>query len=60
MRFMLGCLALLVSASSLAAAGELAADLVLKNGKVWTVDPQQPEATAIAVFRERILQCAAP
>src|SRR4051812_35443886 len=31
------------------------ADLVLLNGKVWTVDNKQPEAEAVAVWRDRIL-----
>src|SRR5262249_17142969 len=31
------------------------ADLVLLNGKVWTVNRKQPEAEAIAVWRDRIL-----
>ncbi|MBI1918836.1 MAG: amidohydrolase family protein, partial [Planctomycetes bacterium] len=31
------------------------ADLVLLNGKVWTVDKKQLEAEAIAVWRDRIL-----
>ena len=31
------------------------ADVVLINGKVWTVNKAQPEAAAIAVWQERIL-----
>jgi predicted amidohydrolase YtcJ len=31
------------------------ADLVLRNAKVWTVDPSNPEAQAVAVWGERIL-----
>ena len=31
------------------------ADLVLLNGKVWTVDKARPDAEAIAVWRDRIL-----
>ena len=31
------------------------ADLVLLNGKVWTVDKARPEAEAVAVWRDRIL-----
>src|SRR5205823_1865415 len=40
------------------ASGEapLAADLVLLNGKIWTVDPKQPEAPALAVWHGRILK----
>ena len=40
------------------AAGEkppVAADLVLLNGKVWTVHKAQPEAEAVAVWRDRVL-----
>ena len=37
------------------AAPPVAADLVLQNGKVWTVAAVQPEAQAIAIWRERIL-----
>jgi predicted amidohydrolase YtcJ len=32
-----------------------AADLALINGKVWTVNKAQPEAEAVAVWRDRIL-----
>src|SRR5205814_3761179 len=32
-----------------------AADLVLVNGKVWTVDRKNPEVEAVAVWRDRIL-----
>lgn len=31
------------------------ADLVLRNGKIWTVNPKQPEAQAMAVWHGRIL-----
>jgi predicted amidohydrolase YtcJ len=31
------------------------ADLVLVNGRVWTVDPARPEAEGLAVWRDRIL-----
>src|SRR2546422_4740059 len=31
-----------------------AADIVVLDGKVWTVDPEQPRAEAIAVLGERI------
>jgi predicted amidohydrolase YtcJ len=36
-------------------AGPLAADLVLRNGKIWTVNKKQPRAEALAVWRDRIL-----
>src|SRR5438876_7906532 len=31
------------------------ADLILVNGKIWTVDAAHPEAEALAVWRDRIL-----
>jgi len=34
----------------------LTADVILVNGKVWTVNRAQPEAEALAVWRGRILQ----
>ena len=43
-------------ALSLSADPVIAADLVLVNGKVWTVDAAQPQAQAIAVWRGRILK----
>jgi hypothetical protein len=33
----------------------LVADLVLTNGRIWTVNKDQPEAQAVAVWRERIV-----
>jgi hypothetical protein len=30
------------------------ADLIIVNGKLWTVDPAKPEAQALAVWRDRI------
>ena len=39
----------------LAATPALAADLVLVNGKVWTVNRKQPEVEAVAVWRDRIV-----
>jgi predicted amidohydrolase YtcJ len=33
----------------------LAADLILTNGHIWTVNRRQPEAESIAVWRDRIL-----
>ncbi len=35
--------------------GAVIADLVLINGKLWTVNPQKPEAEALAVWQGRIL-----
>jgi hypothetical protein len=46
----------LMLASTLAVNPLVSADLVLVNGKVWTVDPQQPEAQAIAVWNGQILK----
>lgn len=34
----------------------VAADFVAHNGKLWTGDPKQPDAQAIAVWRDRILK----
>ncbi len=34
----------------------VAADLVLINGKVWTVEHDHPEAEAVAIWRDRILK----
>ena len=47
---------MLISVQSNAAEGiKPAADLVLINGKIWTVNKVQPEAEAIAVWHGRIL-----
>jgi predicted amidohydrolase YtcJ len=46
---------LLLAAPASAADPRPAADLVLVNGKVWTVNKAQPEAEAVAVWRDRIL-----
>jgi predicted amidohydrolase YtcJ len=40
--------------AALSAAGQPAADLVLLNGKIWTVNPAQPQAEAVAVRAGRI------
>src|SRR5689334_17727163 len=47
--------ALLVVASVSRAEPRPPADLVLVNGKVWTVNSAQPQAEAVAVWRDRIL-----
>ncbi|MBP3954721.1 amidohydrolase [Gemmata sp. G18] len=39
-----------------AAEPPVAADLIVHNGKVWTGDAKQPEAQAVAVWRDRILK----
>lgn len=36
-------------------AGSFQATLVLKNAKVWTVDERQPQAQAIAIWRNRLI-----
>jgi hypothetical protein len=46
---------LLLALSPLAALAEVTADLVLINGRVYTVDDQEPWAEAIAITGERIL-----
>ncbi len=43
------------AAAALAAPGRPPADLVLRNARVWTGDPLQPEAEALAVVGERIV-----
>lgn len=48
-------LPLMLVAMSLSAEPVVAADLVLKNGKVWTVDSNLPEAESVAIWRDRIL-----
>lgn len=45
---------LLLSVTSIATA-QLHADAVFVNGKVWTVDPSNPEAEAVVVFNRRIV-----
>jgi predicted amidohydrolase YtcJ len=49
----LSLLSLLLFSSTIVAAP--LADVVLLNGKIWTVEPTQPEAEAIAVLGDRIL-----
>jgi predicted amidohydrolase YtcJ len=46
---------LVVAAPRANAADPVIADLVLKNGKIWTVNAKQPEAQALAVWQGRIL-----
>jgi hypothetical protein len=48
-------LLLALAASALAADGKPAADLVVTNGRVFTVDPSRPVAEALAVVGERIV-----
>ncbi|MCL4523137.1 MAG: amidohydrolase [Acidobacteria bacterium] len=56
MRFSFAMCLLFLLGASVARAGEPKppADLVVLNGKVWTVDPAMPRAEAIAVVGERI------
>jgi predicted amidohydrolase YtcJ len=43
------------AAAAQAVAKSVTADLVLHNGKLWTVDKSRPEVEALAVWRGRIL-----
>jgi len=52
-------LLLLATASALAGEGRGRADLVVTNARVWTGDPAQPEAEALAVLGERIVAVGA-
>src|SRR5262249_9395156 len=54
MRMLFVLIVLLAQAAS-AYPNEPKADIVLLNGKIWTVNKAQPEAEAIAVWRDRIL-----
>jgi hypothetical protein len=47
-------MALLISLTAIRAA-EFPVDLILVNGKVWTVNPQQPEVEAVAISANRII-----
>ncbi len=47
--FILGC------AMSAAAQGRPAADLIIRNAKIWTVDAAHPEAQAVAILADRII-----
>jgi predicted amidohydrolase YtcJ len=54
---MLRCLLVVAALTPLplAAAPPAVADLLFINGKVWTGDPARPEASAVAVARDRIV-----
>jgi predicted amidohydrolase YtcJ len=54
-RYLLLCLALVVSATASANA-QAFASLVLVHGHIWTENPAQPEAEAIAIDGNRVLQ----
>jgi predicted amidohydrolase YtcJ len=46
---------LCASASFLPAQTQAAADLIIRNAKIWTVDKNQPTAQAVAVLGDRIV-----
>src|SRR6185369_2851247 len=46
---------LFACAASAFAQSTPAADLIINNAKVWTVDPARPNAQAVAVLRDRIV-----
>jgi predicted amidohydrolase YtcJ len=55
-RLSLGMLFGVVAGAGLAAAAErAAADLVVRDARIWTVDPSRPEAEAVAVLGGRIV-----
>jgi predicted amidohydrolase YtcJ len=47
--------AVLTTASGALAAGRPAADLIVTNARVWTVDPSRPEAEALAILGDRLV-----
>ena len=49
------CAAQLCAAAAPATAAGPAADLIIRNALVWTVNPAQPRAEAVAVLAERIV-----
>lgn len=53
MRFLLSLVVPALLASALPA--EPAADVVLHNGRIWTVSARQPEAEALAILNERLV-----
>lgn len=46
---------LLAGSGLVAAQSKPAADLIIRNAKIWTVDPSRPEAEAVAVLGDRIV-----
>jgi predicted amidohydrolase YtcJ len=46
---------LLISGASVVGQSQPAADLIIRNARVWTVDRSQPEADAVAVLGDRIV-----
>ena len=55
MKINISLLLLLLLASSLSAQSKPAADLILTNANVWTVDKAHPRAQAVAVLGDRIV-----
>src|SRR5215813_2605894 len=53
--FLALCFAALGPLAVRAAEPAVAADLVVVNAKIWTVNAKQPEADALAVVRDRIV-----
>ncbi len=51
--FALACVFLLLTAAPVAA--QMYVDTVLLHGKIWTENPQQPEAEAVAILGDRIV-----
>jgi len=47
--------AVLTTATGALAAGRPAADLIVTNARVWTVDPDRPEAEALAILGDRLV-----
>ncbi len=47
--------AVLTTASGALAAGRPAADLIVTNARVWTVDPSRPDAEALAILGDRLV-----
>src|SRR3984957_6205243 len=47
--------AVLTCALSLAAQSKPAADLIIQNARIWTVDPSLPNADAVAIVGDRIV-----
>src|SRR5690242_5412485 len=45
----------LVLTISVAAQERPAADVILTNAKIWTVDPERPTAEAVAIISDRIV-----
>ena len=55
MPFSLQLAVILVCALCVCAQTQPAADLIIENARVWTVDPSRPEADAVAILGDRIV-----